>query len=159
MSNNGRAASVWDFYMHMDVDACDCTQGLCERHETVCTGSRLWEKNLVLQWGVEPVSVLHLAFQSDACTSPNACALFCMVWSVPLYLCCCNANSEGHKTSLLLIHSKWMCFDLASMGFYFMGPLKKKKKLYNFYRCQCYLYGWSILLLSELTCTFKCNIM
>ena len=104
----------------------------------------------------------HLAFQSDACKSPNARALFCMVWSVPLYLCCCNTNSEGHKTCLLLIDSKWMCFDLALMGFcfYFMGPLKKKYfKLYNFYRCQCYLYGWSILLLSELTCTFKCNIM
>ena len=72
----------------------------------------------------------HLAFQSDACKSPNACALFCMVWSVPLYLCCCNTNSEGHKTCLLLIDSKWMCFDLALMGFcfYFMGPLKKKIK-------------------------------
>ena len=26
--NNGMAASVWNFNVHIDVDACDCTPGL-----------------------------------------------------------------------------------------------------------------------------------
>ena len=38
--NSGMAASVPDFFsMHTDVDACDCTQGLHEHCERVCTGS------------------------------------------------------------------------------------------------------------------------
>ena len=38
------------------VNACDCTQGLCRHHKRVCAESWLWEKNLLLNWGVEPTS-------------------------------------------------------------------------------------------------------
>ena len=57
VQNNGMAASVWDFRVLLcvqtmvwlpvfgifnvraDVDACDCTRGLCGHRQTVCTGS------------------------------------------------------------------------------------------------------------------------
>ena len=49
-----------------DVDACDSTQGLYRCHKRVCTGSWLWKKNCLPHQGLEPMSVLPLAFQSDA---------------------------------------------------------------------------------------------
>ena len=36
--NNGMAASVWDFIVHTDVDACSCTWGLYAHCKIVCTG-------------------------------------------------------------------------------------------------------------------------
>ena len=60
------AASVWDVYVRTNTDACDCIQGLYERCKRVCTGCRLWEKNPFPHRGLEPASVLRLAFQSDA---------------------------------------------------------------------------------------------
>lgn len=32
----------------------------------VCTENGLWEKNPLPHWGLQPVSVLHLAFQLDS---------------------------------------------------------------------------------------------
>ena len=32
------AASVWDFIVHTDVDACSCTWGLYAHCKIVCTG-------------------------------------------------------------------------------------------------------------------------
>ena len=52
--------------MHTDVDACDCTRGLYGHRNRVCAGRLLWEKNPLWHRGLEPGSVLHLAFQSDA---------------------------------------------------------------------------------------------
>ena len=40
--NNSMAANVWDdffFNARTDVDACDCTRGLCGHRERVCTDS------------------------------------------------------------------------------------------------------------------------
>ena len=61
------------FLVHTDVDACICTLGLHGHRKTVCNGSWLWEKNPLPHWGLEPASVLHLAFQSDALTN----------WAIP----------------------------------------------------------------------------
>ena len=54
------------FNLNTDLDACDCTQGLYEHRKRVCTASCLWEKNRWSHRGLEPASVLRLAFQSDA---------------------------------------------------------------------------------------------
>ena len=54
------------FNVHTDVDACDCTPGLYGHRKRDCTGSWLWEKNPLPLRGLEPVSVLRLALQSDA---------------------------------------------------------------------------------------------
>ena len=53
------------FIVRTDVDACDCTRGLCGHRKRVCTGSWLWEKSPLLHVGLEPASVLHLAFRLD----------------------------------------------------------------------------------------------
>ena len=42
------------FNVRTDVDACDCTRGLCRPHERVCTGSWLWEKSPLPHLGLEP---------------------------------------------------------------------------------------------------------
>ena len=53
--------------MHIDIGACNFhTWGQHEHYKRVCTGSQLWEKNPLLRQGLEPTSVLRLAFQSDA---------------------------------------------------------------------------------------------
>ena len=39
------ADNVGDFYVSTDVDACDCTRGLCGHRGRVCTESWLWKKN------------------------------------------------------------------------------------------------------------------
>ena len=54
------------FNVCTDVDACNCTQGLCGHSKRVCIWNWLWEKNPSPHQGLEPLSVLHLAFQSDA---------------------------------------------------------------------------------------------
>ena len=54
------------FNKRTDVDACICTRGLHGRRKRLCMGSWLWEKNTLLHRGLEPASVLCLAFQSDA---------------------------------------------------------------------------------------------
>ena len=54
------------FNKRTDVDACNCTRGLHGRRKRLCMGSWLWEKNTLLHRGLEPASVLCLAFQSDA---------------------------------------------------------------------------------------------
>ena len=86
------ADSVWDLYVHTDVDACDCTRGRTDtalresahggRTDTVLresahggrTNTVLREtalevdsgkKNPLPHRGLEPASVLRLAFQSD----------------------------------------------------------------------------------------------
>ena len=51
--------------MRTDLDACDCTQWLCEHCARVCAESQLWEENPLPPWGIEPLSVLHQAFRSD----------------------------------------------------------------------------------------------
>ena len=47
------------FHVHTDVNAYDCTQGLYVRYKRICSENRLWEKNPLLQWGIEPVSVAN----------------------------------------------------------------------------------------------------
>ena len=54
------------FNVSTDFDVCDCTQGLSGHRKKACTGRQLWEKSPFLYWGLEPASVLHLAFESDA---------------------------------------------------------------------------------------------
>ena len=54
------------FNLRTDVAACDCTRGLYRHRKRVFTGSWLWEKNSLPHRGLEPASVLRLAFQSDA---------------------------------------------------------------------------------------------
>ena len=54
------------FNMRTYTDACDCTRGLYRCCKRVCAGSGLWEKNPLPHQGLEPASVLCLAFQSDA---------------------------------------------------------------------------------------------
>ena len=64
----------WRMWLHAaavrtpctDADACDYVQRLYGHRKRVCTGSWLWEKNLLLHRGFEPASVLRLIFQSDA---------------------------------------------------------------------------------------------
>ena len=64
--HNGVAAGVWIFNVRTDVGTCICTRGLYGHRKRVCTGSALWEKNPLLHLGLDPTSVLHLAFQLDA---------------------------------------------------------------------------------------------
>ena len=52
------------------------SHGGCTDTVRVCTGSRLWQKNPLPHQGLEPASVLRLAFQSDTlptelCHSPR----------------------------------------------------------------------------------------
>ena len=54
------------FNMDTDADACDCTRGLYGHRKSVCAGSWLWEKTPLPHWGLKLVSVLRLAFLSDA---------------------------------------------------------------------------------------------
>ena len=70
--------------MHVDVGACDFhTRGLYGHYKRVCTGSQLWEKNPLLRRGLEPASVLRLAFQSDALATelPSPLEMICEVVS------------------------------------------------------------------------------
>ena len=54
------------FNVRTDVDTCDCTRGLYGHRERVCSENRLWEKNPLSRGGLEPASVLRLAFpESD----------------------------------------------------------------------------------------------
>lgn len=53
------------FYVHPDGDACYCTRGLHGHRKGVCTENWLREKNPLLLPGLEPESVLCLAFQLD----------------------------------------------------------------------------------------------
>ena len=54
------------FKVRTDVDACDCTRGLLNtvRESALAVVSGI--KNPLPHWGLEPVSVLHLDFQSEA---------------------------------------------------------------------------------------------
>ena len=47
--------------MRNDVGACDRTRGLYGHRKNLH-----WEKNPLPHWGLEPTSVLRLAFRSDA---------------------------------------------------------------------------------------------
>ena len=49
-----------------ELDVCDCTPEMYGHRKRVCTESRLWEKNALSHRGLEPASVLRLAFESDA---------------------------------------------------------------------------------------------
>ena len=60
------AASGWDFSARTDVDASTCTQGTYEHRSKVCAESGLWDKNPLSRRGLELVSVLRLAFRTDA---------------------------------------------------------------------------------------------
>ena len=53
------------FNVRTDADVCNC---MCAygHGNRVGTGNWLWEKNSLLHWGLEPISVLLLAFRSDA---------------------------------------------------------------------------------------------
>ena len=44
---------------------CQCLRFFHVHRKRVCTASLLWEKNPLPHRGLEPASVLHLAFQSD----------------------------------------------------------------------------------------------
>ena len=50
-SNNGMAARFRILYVHTDVDACDCTEGLYEHCKTkrVCTESFIWKNKIPCQ--------------------------------------------------------------------------------------------------------------
>ena len=50
--------------VHTDVDACDCTRGLCGHRKRICIGSWPWEKYTLPHRELEPASVLRLVFQS-----------------------------------------------------------------------------------------------
>ena len=54
------------FNVRTDVDACVCTRGLYGHRKKIGTGSWLWEKNHLLYRGLEPVSVMRIAFQWKA---------------------------------------------------------------------------------------------
>ena len=76
--------------------------GCYRRCKKVCTESWLWEKNPLSHRGINPVSVLHLAFQSDAVlTEPyRPCKVFFLflffkVWQ-QLTLVCCWQIELGH---------------------------------------------------------------
>ena len=58
-----------------DIDACDMC---CKACLNTIRESALWEKNILLHWGIEPVPVLHLAFQSD-CKNINSEQGYCFV--------------------------------------------------------------------------------
>ena len=58
-----------------DFDACNCAWGLCRHCKRVCTESRLWEKSSLPHQGLEPVSVLRLAFQSGALPTELSCPI------------------------------------------------------------------------------------
>ena len=47
------------FNVRTDVNACDCTWGCIDTKRRVCTESWLWEKNLLLHQGIEPVSTVR----------------------------------------------------------------------------------------------------
>ena len=71
------------FSERTDVDACDCTQGLYGLHTIrVSTGIWLWEKSPLLHWGLEPVSVLLMAFQSGVLPTELLKPLFTVFSSV-----------------------------------------------------------------------------
>lgn len=61
--------------VHADGGACDCTQRLCELHKRVCMDKRFQEKNLLPHQGVEPMSVLCLAFLSDSTKWATPCPI------------------------------------------------------------------------------------
>ena len=73
-----------------DVDACDSTQGLYRCHKRVCTGSWLWKKKKLPHQGLEPMSVLRLAFRLGALPSEL---------SRPLLLCCNLWAKHGSQSS------------------------------------------------------------
>ena len=52
--------------------------GGCTDTVRVCTESRLWEKKFLPRQGLEPASVLRLAFQSDAVSTELSPPLVCM---------------------------------------------------------------------------------
>ena len=54
------------FNVRIDVDACDCTRGRYGHRQRVFTGSWLWGQIPLPHRGLEPASVLRLAFRSDA---------------------------------------------------------------------------------------------
>ena len=54
------------FNVLVDVDACGYTLGDVKHRKIFCTDSSLREKNPLLHRGIEPASVLCLAFRSNA---------------------------------------------------------------------------------------------
>ena len=58
-----RPPMIGIFNVRRDVDACDCSWGPYGHRKTVCTGSRLWKKNLLPHRRLEPASVLRRALQ------------------------------------------------------------------------------------------------
>ena len=61
-----RLPVLWIFHVRTDVNARDCTRGLCGHRKRVCTESWLWEKNSSSHRGIEPDSA---ACRSGALTS------------------------------------------------------------------------------------------
>jgi len=56
------------FNVCTDVDACDCTRGLCGHRERVCTESwLLWEINPLQDQGLEPAPVINFCIRSTHC--------------------------------------------------------------------------------------------
>ena len=54
------------FNVRTDVEECDCTRVLYGHRRRVCTETWLWEKNILPHRGLEPATVLRLAFQRNA---------------------------------------------------------------------------------------------
>ena len=59
--NIGRLPVFGIFNVRTDIDACDCTRGLCGHRKRVCTGSwLLWEINPLPHRGLEPASAFSV---------------------------------------------------------------------------------------------------
>ena len=106
------------FNVRTDADACDCTRGLYGHRERVCTGSWLWEKKPMPHLGLEPASVLRLAFQSDALPAelfPTLCFVLAAVavfFLLPLSLfpCFCVPYNTTAPRAWVLVSGYWALY-------------------------------------------------
>ena len=85
------------FNVCTDVVACD-SHGGCTNTARESELNWLWEKNPLPHWGLEPASVLRLAFQSDALPtelSPHPSSLFYFLSLRFLSWPCCFTSTEA----------------------------------------------------------------
>ena len=89
------------FNVRTDVDACDCTRGICGHRKRVCTESWLWEKNPLPHRGIEPASA---ACRSDAIPTelhPRPCPISVLLVLSTICLCMKVSFSPDNEPTAL----------------------------------------------------------
>ena len=102
------------FNVRTDADVCDSTRRLYGHRKRISAGSGIYEKNPLPHLGLEPASVLHLAFRSDAVPTELSPPLYIFGFRNSSYLCAIECHSWGaiiaRRSALPLIRNRYRLY-------------------------------------------------